>query len=161
MKIARLVMQLVLSAVMRKGLEMISVPRCHFRKEAAFSLNESECDPLIAAPDPGEPTREEIDEHRIDHAQYRSWCEHCVRGRGRGQPHKSSTSAVLSVPVFVFDYVLQVKDQVLHRSSYLNMPEGEREEVDMKILVAKCCKTKCVFAYCVKENGADEAGFAV
>ena len=59
--------------------------------------------------------------------------------------------------MFVFDYLLVVKGQVWDRSAYLSVPEGDREEVDMKILVAKCCETKCVFAHCVKQKGADEA----
>ena len=31
----------------------------------------------------------------------------------------------------------------------------------MTILVAKCISTKCVFAHCVKQKGADEEGYAV
>lgn len=31
----------------------------------------------------------------------------------------------------------------------------------MKVLVAKCCKTKVVFAHCVRQKGADQEGFAV
>ena len=46
--------------------------------------NESEEEdsaPRRTAPDPGEPTAEEVAEHRVDHVPYRSWCSHCVRGR--------------------------------------------------------------------------------
>ena len=36
-------------------------------------------------PVPAKPTQAEQDEHyATGHAAYRSWCEHCVKGRGRG-----------------------------------------------------------------------------
>ena len=41
------------------------------------------------------------------------------------------------------------------------MPESERGEIAMQVLVAKCCKTKAVFAQCVKQKGVEGDGFAV
>ena len=39
-------------------------------------------------PVPAKPTQAEQDEHcATGHAAYRSWCEHCVKGRGRASPH--------------------------------------------------------------------------
>ena len=37
--------------------------------------------------DPKLPSEEEIKQHEITHLPYRSWCRHCVRGRGREFPH--------------------------------------------------------------------------
>ena len=37
--------------------------------------------------DPGEPTWQEWEEHRVDHIPYRSWCSYCVRGRGTCTQH--------------------------------------------------------------------------
>ena len=37
--------------------------------------------------DPREPFKEERDEHEKSHLPYRSWCRHCVRGRGKQMPH--------------------------------------------------------------------------
>ena len=53
------------------------------------------------------------------------------------------------------------KDNIVVRSPYMSIPERGRKVTDMKILVAKCCKAKHVFAYCVKQKGADEDGFDV
>ena len=39
--------------------------------------------------DPGKPTKEKIEQHEATHAQYRSWCPHCVKGRGQSSPHKA------------------------------------------------------------------------
>ena len=33
------------------------------------------------------PTKKEREEHEATHCPYRSWCRHCVRGRGRNSPH--------------------------------------------------------------------------
>ena len=33
--------------------------------------------------DPSKPTDEERREHELTHLPFRSWCRHCVRGRGR------------------------------------------------------------------------------
>jgi hypothetical protein len=38
--------------------------------------------------DPKMPKQEEIEEHEKTHLPYRSWCRHCVRGRGKEALHK-------------------------------------------------------------------------
>ena len=38
--------------------------------------------------DPEEPSAEERREHELTHLPYRSWCKHCVGGRGKEAPHK-------------------------------------------------------------------------
>ena len=36
------------------------------------------------------PTKQEREEHEATPCPYRSWCRHCVRGRGRNMPHKDT-----------------------------------------------------------------------
>ena len=38
--------------------------------------------------DPKEPSEEERKEHETTHLPYRSWCKHCVGGRGKDAAHK-------------------------------------------------------------------------
>ena len=38
--------------------------------------------------DPKMPTETEQEEHCLMHVPYRSWCVHCVRGRGEQKQHK-------------------------------------------------------------------------
>ena len=38
------------------------------------------------------PTKAEIEEHFPLHLQYRDWCEHCVRGKGRLAQHRVEPS---------------------------------------------------------------------
>ena len=33
------------------------------------------------------PSAEEVRRHMISHVPYRSWCEHCVRGKAKDNPH--------------------------------------------------------------------------
>ena len=36
---------------------------------------------------PKAPTKAEREEHEATHLPFRSWCTHCLRGRGRNKPH--------------------------------------------------------------------------
>ena len=38
---------------------------------------------------PCRPSQAEIDLHNVTHLPYRSWCAFCVRGRGRGNQHRT------------------------------------------------------------------------
>ena len=38
-------------------------------------------------PDPKAPTKDEREEHEKTHLPYRSWCKHCIKGRGKQLPH--------------------------------------------------------------------------
>ena len=40
--------------------------------------------------DPKLPSPEEEKEHMLTHLPYRSWCVHCVRGKGRSMDHRRS-----------------------------------------------------------------------
>ena len=43
-----------------------------------------------AAAIPYTPSRAEREEHEITHTPYRSWCDYCVRARGRNRPHQQN-----------------------------------------------------------------------
>ena len=38
--------------------------------------------------DPKLPSQEEIRTHELTHLPYRSWCVHCVRGKGKSMAHR-------------------------------------------------------------------------
>ena len=75
-----------------------------------LSEGEEDCAPKIVAPDPGAPSAEEREEHRVDHFPYRCWCEHCVQGRGTGEQHRRGQDRI--IPTLAFDYLLVTKDGV-------------------------------------------------
>ena len=55
---------------------------------------------------PNTPSREEVRLHRLTHRPFRSWCPHCIRGKGRASPHlpSSQKGTESDVPKLVADY---------------------------------------------------------
>ena len=100
---------------------------------------------------PGDPTAEEYETRRVDHFPYRSWCPHCVNGKATGRPHKPRNADRDAMPQLGFDY--------LHGSESLALASGEEEII--KILVAKCHSSKCIFAHVVPQKGVDTTLYAV
>ena len=46
------------------------------------------------------PLREAVEEHRVNHCPYRSWCDECVEGAGREDGHsnvESHSIAMISI----------------------------------------------------------------
>ena len=43
---------------------------------------DTEVEPVKMAPDPGQPTQRQVEDHRRAHIPYRLWCKWCVMGRG-------------------------------------------------------------------------------
>ena len=44
----------------------------------------------VKVADPKLPSAEEVAEHELNHLPYRSWCSHCVRGKGKTLDHRRS-----------------------------------------------------------------------
>ena len=78
--------------------------------------------PVEAQAGPIRPTSKEKDDHNLTHANYRSWCPHCVKGRGKVTPHRrSEEGGRADVPQIVMDYCFP----------------GQSNETTLKILVVK------------------------
>ena len=54
--------------------------------------------------DPRRPRKEEVEAHELTHVPYRSWCEVCVRGRGKSRPHTAGRQE-RGLPELHFDYM--------------------------------------------------------
>ena len=60
-------------------------------------------DAVMPIADPGQPTPQQLEDHRRLHLPYRQWCKWCVQGRGRGSPRTrtpASNIAVIGVDYF-------------------------------------------------------------
>ena len=114
---------------------------------------EEDAAPKTSAPDPGVPSKREVEAHREDHVPYRCWCEHCVKGRGSGEPHVPGPCG--AVPVVSFDYLLVTKN-----GEFRQKGEGQYE-ILLKILVVKDSKSKAIFAHVVPQKGVGEDRFVV
>ena len=63
----------------------------------------------VAAPEPHQPSREEVESHNATHINSRSWCPHCLMGRRPAAQHRSQSKAQRSVPLYCADYA-QARD---------------------------------------------------
>ena len=55
--------------------------------------------------DPKLPSEEERKEHEKTHLPYRSWCRHCVRGRGKEEPCRRQEGGGGEIPEFHVDFM--------------------------------------------------------
>ena len=99
---------------------------------------------------PYSPSRQERMEHEVTHLPYRSWCDHCVRGKSKSRGHYASSDEESKIPVIGFDYAFLSKESAA---------EDGTDEV--KTLVAKDKKSKCVFAIPVPQKGVDPEDYAI
>ena len=93
---------------------------------------------------PTDPTPAEVEEHEsTGHVQYRTWCRHCVAGRGVGQQHRTREEEARSqdgLPTIACDY------------TYMTV-NGVEDERAKPILVIKDSKTWSVAATFVDQKG--------
>jgi hypothetical protein len=90
--------------------------------------------------DPGKPSKEEVALHNATHVQYRSWCPHCVKGRGQSSPHYAKTQATEDeqrVPTIVMDYFFQ----------------GEDNNPTATMVAIKDSKSRAMHAFLVEKKG--------
>ena len=144
--------------------------------------SEEDAPRLRLAPNVVSPSREKIEDHRICHYPYRSWCKQCVMGRGVGQPHAKSTQESL-VPIVGMDYFYITKEGVRRRTELAKELEAALEKASapaaealrrgdeladdaiskarsngevVKCLLVRCLQGKNVFAHVVLQKGDDE-----
>ena len=124
---------------------------------------DEEVEPMQIANNLRQPTAAEEEEHRIDHANFRSWCRFCCMGRARGMQHRKGGSS--TVPIIGLDYFFITKEGIHKKKELLQMgvykddneiqEARQKQEISMCILT-RCFATKCVFAHYVPCKGVDE-----
>ena len=124
---------------------------------------DTEVEPVKRAVDPGKPTDNQIEEHRMTHLPYRSWCRWCVLGRGRGLQHRARAGSL--IPIVGIDYFFLTSAGVKLREE-LKMSneevEAARERGELvKCLVVRCYASKAVFGHVIPRKGLDEDGIVV
>ncbi len=127
---------------------------------------EEETEPMRMAPDPGQPTARQVEDHRRSHLPYRLWCKWCILGRGRGLQHRKSAGS--SIPIIGLDYFFITSGGVKKRGEliYEASPDGEKELEDarakgeiVKRLIVRCSASKTVLEFVVPRKGSDEDDF--
>ena len=106
-----------------------------------------------------QPTRQQVEEHLKTHVPYRSWSEHCVRGKSKSPGHfrKSADDDDL-VPKMSVDYMWMTsrKDEKGTTAEDADMENPETRRQDKPILVCRDSYTKWITAIPVKRKGDDE-----
>ena len=92
--------------------------------------------------DPQLPTAEEVQRHELTHTPYRSWCVHCVRGRGRRMEHRRQKEKERAIPEVHLDYCF--------------MGSAESDGKALTILVARERDTRMTCATVVPKKGAND-----
>ena len=94
------------------------------------------------------PSQKEIEEHERTHIPFRSWCKHCVFGKGQSHPHYAKDKEEEGMPCISWDYMYMKGDG----SKY----EEEEVENEMPIVVWKDSASKAEGAFVVPEKGNNE-----
>ena len=109
-------------------------------------------------PVPETPSREEVLRHRLTHRPYRNWCPHCVRGKGRSDPHLRSTQkdAQSDVPKVVADYFFVGQRRSSNRDQRRAEDAIAEGDGQTPVLVLKDVRSKSLFAHACPCKGAHE-----
>ncbi len=135
--------------------------------ELSDDQDQTEIEPVKIAPSPVLPSASEVEEHRVTHAQYRSWCRECVEGKALGEQRGRAPDdgTVKLVPTVGIDYFYITSSGILKRED-LKIPvddEGHKKLLEerkrgrtVKCLIVRCSRTKAIFAHQVPVKGIDE-----
>ena len=121
---------------------------CFAGELAEDTFDAEDVQPQQTLTTPELPSRAVIEEHRIDHWPYRSWCEECVEGFGRERSHGHGDKRL---PLISMDYAFVTRKGAI-------VDEGEDGWDDpetLKVLVVKDSKSSSVFAHGIFRKGID------
>ena len=111
-----------------------------------------------APPIPVLPSREEVQNHRLTHTPYRSWCPHCVRGRGREDRHMRSPQKgeFEGVPKLVCDYFFLGTRRPQSQQERPEVEEEAERDGQTPVIMLKDSNSKSIFAHACPRKGADD-----
>ena len=103
---------------------------------------------------PDQPTAQQRREHDLCHVPYRSWCKHCVRGRGKRRAHSRIKSGRdEDLPHAAIDYTFFTQAGA-KKAEDLSEEEKLDESKANTVLVMKDSMIGSIFAYLVGKKGA-------
>ena len=114
---------------------------------------------VSAPPVPTLPSLAEVLRHRLTHRPFRSWCPHCIKGKGREDKHGQSSQkfTVPGIPKIVADYFFIGRRRPASRTERSLEEEEAEKEGQTPILVIKDTLSKCIYAHACPCKGAHDA----
>ena len=116
--------------------------------------------------DPFMPSAAEVEEHRLTHMPYRSWCRECVEGKAIGEHRQPRSAHESRIPVIGMDYFFMTTDGLEMRDSLQDYPQTDEGNERLltarkngeivKCLIIRDSHSKCLFAHVVPVKGIDE-----
>jgi hypothetical protein len=93
------------------------------------------------------PSAKEVEERKLDHSVFRSWCPHCVKGGAEAHGHKSGKSDKREAPMIGMDDVCMHSEQ--EKEEEKGMPIVVLKDEITKITTAKVVPSKRIDACAV------------
>jgi hypothetical protein len=109
--------------------------------EAGAAEVSGEAEVIKRIQDPVKPSKEEVAAHEMFHLPYRSWCEVCVRGRGKSMPHYKGRGE-RGLPELHFDYMF--------------LGEADKPHETRACLVAREAVSRVTLATMVPSKGSEQ-----
>ena len=103
---------------------------------------------IVKMKDPRLPGEAEIRDHQLTHLPFRSWCRHCVRGRGIEAAHCKTKGDGGDVPEFHMDFAFPNEETTREK--------GVEREKGLVVLVVRMRDTKMVMASVVPGKSTGE-----
>ena len=85
---------------------------------------QADVEPLKVASSPMLPSPADVEEHRVTHTPYRSWCGDCVRGRAPGEQRGQHAGRTHDIAIVGLDY-FYIAEKGVVRNDELQYPGGE------------------------------------
>ena len=76
------------------------------------------------------PSKREVEEHERTHLPFRSWCEHCVKGKAKSHPHFKRDEEEIGIPTISWDY-FYMKDEEEDEGEADDEGEGDEKSTPM------------------------------
>ena len=84
---------------------------------------------VVRKHDPRQPSQQEKEEHEMTHLPFRSWCRHCIMGRGREEDCRKSMEEERQVPEVHLDYMFMGDEKEGKTLAFLVARERETRAV--------------------------------
>ena len=128
-------------------------------EEEEDAAEDQEAPKIRILPTPNPPSRQEALEHNCTHIPFRSWCQHCVRGKSKSSHHKAGAGMAGSeTPVVSFDYAF-LGDRRQNAEKEDEDEGGQHVEDDdvtkTTVLVGRDAKSRVCCAIPVPQKGID------